>query len=118
MAGGYIPYFVLSARGKGNPVASFLAALATEPRLLMLDEPVAGMNPNESRRLLELIKQVKEEFRLAILLIEHDMHFVMNICERIVVLDHGVEIAQDRPEEIRANPRVVEAYLGEDWADA
>ncbi|ADU50770.1 amino acid/amide ABC transporter ATP-binding protein 1, HAAT family [Thermaerobacter marianensis DSM 12885] len=89
-------------------------ALALKPRLLLLDEPAAGMNPQESRELMELIAGVRRDFGLTVLLIEHDMTVVMGICERIYVLDHGVLIAEGTPEEIRRNPRVIEAYLGEE----
>ena len=89
-------------------------ALATGPRILLLDEPAAGMNPQESRELMELIARVRQDFGLTVLLIEHDMSVVMGICERIYVLDHGVLIATGTPAEIRRNPRVIEAYLGEE----
>ena len=89
-------------------------ALATEPKLLLLDEPAAGMNPAETANLTELIEFIRREYKLSILLIEHDMSLVMKICERIYVLDHGVIIAAGTPEEIRNNPRVIEAYLGEE----
>ncbi|GAB6876249.1 ABC transporter ATP-binding protein [Thermaerobacter litoralis] len=89
-------------------------ALALKPRLLLLDEPAAGMNPQESRELMELIARVRQDFGLTVLLIEHDMSVVMGICERIYVLDHGVLIATGTPAEIRSNPRVIEAYLGEE----
>ncbi|MBI5420164.1 MAG: ABC transporter ATP-binding protein [Deltaproteobacteria bacterium] len=88
-------------------------ALATEPRILLLDEPAAGMNPFEVGRLMEFIREIRERFRLSILLIEHQMRLVMGICERIVVMDFGQVIARGAPEEIRNNPRVIEAYLGE-----
>ncbi len=88
-------------------------ALATRPRLLLLDEPAAGMNPQEVGELMEFIKWIKQEFRLTILLIEHQMHLVMNICERLLVLDFGETIAAGKPREIRDNPRVQEVYLGE-----
>jgi len=88
-------------------------AMATEPKLLLLDEPAAGMNPQESEDLMLMIRRLRDEFGQTILLIEHDMKVVMGICERIVVLDHGAEIAAGPPEEIRANPKVIEAYLGE-----
>jgi branched-chain amino acid transport system ATP-binding protein len=89
-------------------------ALATRPRILLLDEPAAGMNPGEVRRLVELIRWVQKAFDVAILLIEHQMQLVMNLCERIIVLDFGKTIAEGRPDEIRSNKRVLEAYLGED----
>lgn len=88
-------------------------ALAAHPDLLLLDEPAAGMNPQETRELMDLIAFVREKFNLTILLIEHDMNLVMGICERIYVLDHGVLLAEGTPEEIRNNPKVIEAYLGE-----
>jgi branched-chain amino acid transport system ATP-binding protein len=89
-------------------------ALATESRLLLLDEPAAGMNPRETAELMALIHEIKERFELAILLIEHDMKLVMNICERVVVLDAGRVIASGPPEEIRRNPAVIKAYLGKE----
>lgn len=91
-------------------------ALATSPKLLLLDEPAAGMNPQETMELLDTVKFVKERFNLSILLIEHDMKFVMNLCENITVLDHGQIIAEGRPEEIKKNPSVIEAYIGEEVA--
>jgi branched-chain amino acid transport system ATP-binding protein len=93
-------------------------ALATNPDLLLLDEPAAGMNPAETARLTELIKWIREKFNLTILLIEHDMSLVMKICERIYVLDYGILIAEGTPDEIRSNKRVIEAYLGEDVSNA
>ncbi|NPV90016.1 MAG: ABC transporter ATP-binding protein [Firmicutes bacterium] len=87
-------------------------ALALEPSLLLLDEPAAGMNPREVAWLVELIRFVKEQFDLTVLLIEHQMGLVMNLCERLVVMDFGQIIAEGLPEEIRENPQVLEAYLG------
>ncbi|WP_425059423.1 Lipopolysaccharide export system ATP-binding protein LptB [Sporomusa carbonis] len=89
-------------------------ALAAQPRLLLLDEPAAGMNPQETQQLMEMIRWIRKEFNLTILLIEHDMSLVMGVCERIYVLDYGSIIAQGTPQEIKNNPRVIEAYLGEE----
>ncbi len=93
-------------------------ALATNPTLLLLDEPAAGMNPAETAELTELISWIREQFKLTILLIEHDMSLVMKICERIYVLDYGMIIANGTPDEIKTNKRVIEAYLGEDISNA
>lgn len=93
-------------------------ALATKPQLLLLDEPAAGMNPAEKQALMKLIRRLREEFKIGILLIEHDMKLVMGVCERVMVLDYGIKIAEGTPHEISQNPKVIEAYLGEVREDA
>lgn len=89
-------------------------ALATKPKVLLLDEPAAGMNPQETRDLMKLIRFIRDQFKLTILLIEHDMNLVMGICERILVLDYGQTIAAGTPDQISKNPMVIKAYLGEE----
>lgn len=91
-------------------------ALATNPALLLLDEPAAGMNPSETAELMENIRKIRDEFNIAIMLIEHDMSLVMGICEGICVLNYGKVIAKGTPDEIKENPEVIEAYLGKEGA--
>ena len=115
---------IFNIHGKENELAKNLPygeqrkleivrALATNPRILLLDEPAAGMNPQETQGLMHLIKFIRDKFNLTILLIEHDMSLVMGICERIVVLDYGQTIAVGTPDQISRDPRVIKAYLGE-----
>ncbi len=89
-------------------------AMATEPNMLLLDEPAAGMNPNETLELEGLVQKIREDYKLSILLIEHDMNMVMSMSDRIYVMEYGSRIAMGTPEEIRSNPQVIKAYLGED----
>ncbi|MBU4228457.1 ATP-binding cassette domain-containing protein, partial [bacterium] len=89
-------------------------ALATGPKLLLLDEPAAGMNPQETKELMSFIQKIQDDFNLTIFLIEHDMKVVMGICRRILVMDYGITIAEGNPVEIQNNPEVIKAYLGVD----
>lgn len=115
---------IVNIVGKNNHLAKNLSygeqrkleiarALATNPKIIFMDEPAAGMNPNETEELAKLVREIRDRFKLTIVFIEHDMKFVMNLCERIYVLDFGNIIAEGTPAEIKSNKKVIKAYLGE-----
>jgi len=93
-------------------------ALAGRPKLLLLDEPAAGMNPEESRRVGETVRRLRDQQGITVLLVEHDMRVIMSVCDRVVVLDHGEKIGEGTPAEVRRSPAVIKAYLGDEIADA